>query len=221
VPDLAPLTVDVVSDVVCPWCFLGKRRLDAAIAAVPEIDVDVRWRPFQLDPTIPRGGRDREGYLREKFGDPGRIAAAHEQLRALGREVGIAFDFEAIAISPNTLDAHRLIRWAAVEGVQDALVERLFTLYFVEAANLADPAVLAAAAADAGMDRAVAARLLAGDADRDEVVREIETAQRMGVTGVPCFILAGKYAVMGAQPADTLAGALRQAAAEQAEAAEG
>lgn len=214
--DLLPLNIDVVSDVVCPWCFLGKRRLEAAVAAVPEIPVELRWRPFQLDPAIPPEGVDRASYFREKFGDPARVEAIHDRLRELGRDVGIAFDFEAIEKTPNTLDAHRLIRWATVEGVQDALVERLFRLYFEEGGDLGRHAVLAAAAADAGMNGTVAERLLAGDADREEVTKEIEQARRIGVTGVPCMIFDGRYAVMGAQEVATIAGAIRQVAAERA-----
>jgi len=216
VDDLLPLNIDVVSDVVCPWCFVGKRRLEAAVAAVPEIAVEVRWRPFQLDPSIPPEGVDRSTYFREKFGDPARVEAIHDRLRELGRDVGIAFDFAAIERTPNTLDAHRLIRWATVEGVQDAVVERLFRLYFEEGGDLGSHAVLARAAADAGMNGAVAERLLAGDADRDEVAKEIDTARRVGVTGVPCMILDGRYAVMGAQEAAVIANAIRRVADERA-----
>lgn len=214
--DLLPLPIDVVSDVVCPWCFLGKRRLETALRAVADIEVEVRWRPFQLDPSIPAGGVDRADYLHRKFGDPARVDAIHAQLRDLGAAVGITFAFDAIARTPNTLDAHRLIRWATVEGVQDAVVERLFRLYFEEGADLGDPAVLAGAADGAGMNGAVALRLLAGDADREEVVAEIEQARRIGVTGVPCMILDGRYAVMGAQEPATLANAIAQVAAERA-----
>jgi len=219
--DLLPLPIDVVSDVVCPWCFLGKRRLEAALASIPEIEIEIRWRPFQLDPGIPPGGVDRVTYFRQKFGDVGRVEAIHAQLRELGTAVGIRFAFEAIARTPNTLDAHRLIRWATVEGTQDAVVDRLFRLYFEEGADIGDHAVLAAAAADTGMNGAVAARLLAGDADRNEVVAEIEQARRLGVTGVPCTILDGRYAVMGAQEPATLANAIAQVAAERTSGADG
>ena len=209
-----PLAVDVVSDVVCPWCYLGKRRLDAAVAATSELDVEVRWRPYQLDPSIPPEGRDRRAYMAAKFPDAAQLEAAHERLRELGRQVGIDYRFEAIERSPNTLDAHRLIRWATVEGVQAEVVERLFALYFVEGADIGRHAVLAAAAGDAGMDAGVALRLLGGDADRQEVLDEIATAQRIGVTGVPCMIIDSRYAVMGAQETASIAAALRQVAAE-------
>lgn len=124
--------IDVVSDVVCPWCFLGRKRLESALALNPDLDVTVNWRPFQLDPTIPRQGKDRNRYMQEKFGSSDRIFEIHQQLIELGKEAGIEFDFEAIEISPNTLDAHRLIRWAsqAKPNVQDKVVGILFSYYF-------------------------------------------------------------------------------------------
>jgi predicted DsbA family dithiol-disulfide isomerase len=212
----AKLAVDVVSDVVCPWCYIGMRRLQAARATVPELDVEVRWRPFQLDPTIPDGGMDRRQYMLSKFGSEERIRDIHARILPLGEAEGIDFDFDAIKIAPNTLDAHRVIRWAGAAGaaVQNQLVERLFRLNFEQGQNVGDPSVLAAAAADSGMDRAVVETLLPTDADREAVRTEIATAQRMGVTGVPCFLLDGRYAVMGAQDVQTLADALRQVAAK-------
>ncbi len=212
----AKLAVDVVSDVVCPWCYIGMRRLEAARAAVPELDVEVRWRPFQLDPTIPEGGMDRRQYMLAKFGSEDRIRDIHARILPLGEAEGIAFDFDAIKVAPNTLDAHRVIRWAGAAGsaIQNALVERLFKMNFEQGRNIGDPSVLAEAAADSGMDRAVVETLLPTDADREAVRTEIATAQRMGVTGVPCFLLDGRYAVMGAQAAETLADALRQVAAK-------
>lgn len=216
-----PVIIDVVSDVVCPWCYVGRARLMKALAAIPEITVELRWRPFQLDPTIPPEGKDRQTYLMDKFGDAERIRQMHAQIDELGRAEGIDFAFDAIRTSPNTLNAHRVIRWAATAepGVQDQLVGRLFALYFEEGANIGDAAVLIQAARDAGMDAAVVETLLATDADRAEVEQEIATAQQMGVTGVPCFLLEGRYAVMGAQEADTLADAIRQVAQAKAEGA--
>lgn len=212
------VSIDVVSDVMCPWCFIGHRRLDKALALVPDIDVAVTWRPFQLDPTLPEGGKDRRRYLEEKFGGPERAAAVYDRIREAGLTEGIAFAFDRIARSPNTIDAHRVIRWAGVEGVQHAVVERLFALYFLEGGDLSDHGVLAAAAAAAGMDEAVTARLLASGADRAETRAEAAHAAAIGVTGVPCFILAGRYAVEGAQPAEVLAGAIREVAGEEASA---
>lgn len=212
------ITVDVVSDVVCPWCFIGQKRLDKAAAAVPEVAIDIHWRPYQLDPTIPPEGKDRRQYMLAKFGSEERIREIHQRIEPLGAAEGIAFDFDAIKVAPNTLDAHRVIRWAgtAGDGVQNRLVRRLFQLNFEEGANIGDPAVLIEAARESGMDTAVVEALLPTDADRDAVVSEIATAGRMGITGVPCFLLEGKYAVMGAQDAETLADAIRQVAAEKA-----
>lgn len=212
------ITIDVVSDAVCPWCFIGQKRLDKAVEDLPEIDVGVRWRPFQLDPTIPPEGRSRRDYLMAKFGDRKRIEDMHRNISEAGLAEGISFDFDAIKISPNTLDAHRLIRWAASSGpeAQNRVARRLFQLYFEEGANIGDRQVLADAAAECGMDRAVVETLLAGNADTADVRDEIETAARMGVTGVPCFLIEGRYAVMGAQPSDVLANAIRQVAEAKA-----
>ena len=210
-----PMTVDVVSDVVCPWCYVGKRRLELALEQAEDIEVEVRWRPFQLDPTIPDGGVDREDYFREKFGDLSRVAAIHERLKELGDGVGIRFAFERIARTPNTLDAHRLIRWASIEGAGEEVVEKLFSLFFEDAADLGDIDVLVEAAVAAGLPGDLVRRLLESDADRDEVREEIATVQRMGVTGVPCFIIDGRYAVMGAQEPEAIVAALRQARDER------
>ncbi|TPK99182.1 DsbA family protein [Mesorhizobium sp. B2-4-12] len=212
------ITVDVVSDVVCPWCFIGQKRLDRAVAAAGDVDVHIRWRPFQLDPTIPPQGKDRREYMLAKFGSDERIREIHGRIEPLGEAEGISFAFDAIKVAPNTLDAHRLIRWAgaAGEAVQNRLVRRLFQLNFEEGVNIGDHAVLIEAAREAGMDASVVATLLPTDADVEAVRTEIATASRMGITGVPCFLLEGKYAVMGAQDVDTLADAIRQVAAAKA-----
>ncbi|AZO08220.1 MULTISPECIES: DsbA family protein [unclassified Mesorhizobium] len=212
------IAVDVVSDVVCPWCFIGQKRLDKAIAAASDVEVHVRWRPFQLDPTIPPAGMDRREYMLGKFGSDERIRQIHARIEPVGEAEGISFAFGAIKVAPNTLDAHRVIRWAGAAGedAQNRLVRRLFQLNFEEGANLGDHAVLAAAASDAGLDASVIETLLPTDADVDAVRNEIATASRMGITGVPCFLLEGKYAVMGAQDAGTLADAIRQVAATKA-----
>lgn len=211
-----PIVIDVVSDVVCPWCFVGKKRLEEALAALPDLSAEVRWRPFQLDPTIPAQGLERQAYMLAKFGDPERLRSAHERLDQLGREVGIDFAFDAIKVSPNTLDAHRVVRWAADGGNQGAVVQQLFSRYFEQGQNVGDHAVLAEAAGAAGMDATLVTTMLATDADKAEVEAEIQMAGQMGVTGVPCFIIAGKYAVMGAQTAQVLAEAISRAAAEVA-----
>ncbi|WP_378951281.1 DsbA family oxidoreductase [Mesorhizobium sp. ANAO-SY3R2] len=216
--DQNQVTIDVVSDVVCPWCYLGMKRLESALAALPGINAEIRWRPFQLDPTIPPEGKDRRAYMLAKFNDEARLQQIHANLVSLGALEGISFDFDAISISPNTLDAHRVIRWAAAsgDGVQSKLVRSLFSLYFERGKNIGDHRVLIEAARDAGMDAAVVEAMLPTDADRDEVTNEVATASRMGITGVPCFLLDGKYAVMGAQDAATLADAIRQVAVEKA-----
>jgi predicted DsbA family dithiol-disulfide isomerase len=206
----ATVTVDVVSDAVCPWCFVGKRNLAAALSLAPDAKVEVRWRPFQLDPTIPQGGMPRVEYLTRKFG-PGGYGKMNQRLIDLGRERGIAFAFDRIERSPNTLDAHRLIRWAQPAGAQDAVVERLFQLYFEEGADIGDRNLLADVAAANGFDRAMALRMLESDTDKEAVQEEIATAQRMGVTGVPFFIFGGKYALSGAQPPEAIAAAIGKA----------
>lgn len=212
------LVVDVISDAVCPWCFVGMKRLEHAARLVDNVEVRARWRPYQLDPNIPAGGLPRRDYMLGKFGSEDRIREIHARIEPLGAAEGIAFDFDAITVSPNTLDAHRLIRWAAANGeeVQGRLVRLLFSLYFEQGRNIGDHAVLIAAAREAGMDSAVVETLLPSDADTDAVRNEIATASRMGVTGVPCFLLERRYAVMGAQDTDTLADAIRQVAAAKA-----
>jgi predicted DsbA family dithiol-disulfide isomerase len=215
--DANSITIDVVSDVVCPWCFIGQKRLDKAIAA-SGVDVHVNWRPFQLDPTIPPEGKDRREYMLGKFGSEERIREIHARIEPLGAAEDISFAFDAIKVAPNTLDAHRVIRWAGAAGedVQNRLVRRLFQLNFEEGKNLGDPSVLIEAAREAGMDAAIVETLLPTDADVEAVRDEIATASRMGVTGVPCFLLEGKYAVMGAQDAETLADAIKQVATAKA-----
>lgn len=213
------LTIDVVSDVMCPWCYIGKRRLEAALEEVAgEIDVEIRWRPYQLDPTLPKQGKDRRQYLEEKFGGPEGAEKAYATVRAAGAGEHIPFAFDKIPVSANTLDAHRLIRWASSLGLaaQDQMVELLFKAYFEDGKNIGDDSVLMEAAEQVGLERPVVERLLSGDADRDIVSAEIEQARQMGVTGVPCFIIDAKYAVVGAQPAEALADAMRKVAMEKA-----
>lgn len=206
----APVTVDVISDVVCPWCYVGKKRLAKALEMRPSQPVVVRWRPYQLDPTIPAGGYDRKTYMARKFGD--RVREVHQRLIAIGEEEGIPFAFDAIQRSPNTLDAHRLIRWSWTWGVQDALVDSLFSAYFTEGVDVGDIEALADRAALVGIDREEAAAFLRSDEAAPEVQREIRQAQDIGVQGVPFFIFAGRLAASGAQPAEVLADALDQAA---------
>tara|TARA_R110002020_G_scaffold134027_3_gene299071 strand:+ start:5419 stop:6102 length:684 start_codon:yes stop_codon:yes gene_type:complete len=213
------LTIDIVSDVMCPWCYIGKKRLEAALKEVgSEIAVDVRWRPYQLDPTLPKQGKDRKQYMEDKFGGPDGAEKAYANVRAAGAAEAIPFAFEKIPVSANTFDAHRLIRWAGSLGTaaQDAVVDALFKAYFEDGKNIGDDRVLIEAGRQAGLETEVVERLLAGDADRDAVEAEIDQARQMGVTGVPCFIIDMKYAVVGAQPADALVDAMRRIAADKA-----
>ena len=205
------MTIDVISDVVCPWCYIGKKRLDAALAVRPAIKADIRWRPYQLDPSIPPEGIDRQDYLLRKFGDPQQIVAMHQRIVAQGIEDGIAFNFVGIDRSPNTFDAHRLIRWASEVGLGEDVVENLFDAYFVQGRDIGDHAVLRDIAEHAGMRGEGVAKLLASTEAREEVTIEILQAQQMGIQGVPCFIFASKVAVQGAHPVETLVQALDEA----------
>ncbi len=208
-----PVVIDIVSDVVCPWCYIGKRRLETALAERADVDVTARWHPFQLDPTIPPGGLDRRDYMVKKFG-AGRIDEIHARLAEAGRAEGLDFAFDRIKRSVNTLDAHRVLRWAAMAGVQDAAAEALFRAYFMEGRDIADAEVLAEIAGSVGLDQAETAAALATDRDKHEVQAEIATAVRIGVSGVPFFIFAQAFAVSGAQAADVLATAIDRAREE-------
>ncbi|MDR4305129.1 DsbA family oxidoreductase [Chelatococcus sambhunathii] len=216
----AALTIDVFADPVCPWCWIGKRRLEAALASRPDVDAVVRYLPFQLDPSIPPEGLDRQEYLTAKFEDEERIRAMHDQLAAIGRDEGIAFLFSEIERSPNTLDAHRAIRWAAEEGpaAQGALIERLFEVYFTEGEDISDLDVIGRAADDVGLDWETLRDRLDSDEDVEEIKEEVQRARAIGVTGVPCFILAGKLVVTGAHPGEVLAEAIDRALGDEDEA---
>lgn len=207
------IKIDIVSDVVCPWCYLGKARLEAALGQMKDVAAEINWRPYQLDPTIPRGGVDRKKYMEAKFGTGPRLGEVHKQLEGFGREVGIRYEFDAIKVAPNTMDAHRLIRWAAQAGpgIQGKVVDRLFKLYFTEGADIGNQAVLIKAGADSGMDKAIIEALLPTDAEEAGVIGEIATSKQLGITGVPCFIFNQKYAVSGAQTPDILIEAIQGA----------
>ncbi len=193
------MIIDIVSDVVCPWCYIGKRRLERALAAREGEAPRLVWRAFQLNPDMPREGMDRAHYLATKFGSAAQARRIYDEIAAAGDAEGIAFDFSRIARTPNTLDAHRLIRLAAAQDRQDAVVEALFRAYFLEGVDIGAQEELVAIARAAGIDEAVATDYLAGDEALDAVRREDLGARRLGVTGVPCFIVDGRYAVSGAQ----------------------
>lgn len=208
------LHLDVIADVVCPWCFLGKRRLDAAIADLDDLDIEVRYRPFQLDPTIPPEGIEREEYIIGKFGSADALDEAHARLFSLGADVGITYAFDLIEKTPNTLDAHRLVRWAAAEGLADPMIERLFSLFFEEGADLTNAETLVAAAEEVGLDGDEVTMKLEDGADLDAVRADIAHAGRMGITGVPTVVVENKFAISGAQTSEVLVDALRRIAAE-------
>jgi predicted DsbA family dithiol-disulfide isomerase len=198
------MQIDVVSDTICPWCFIGKRRLMRALYERPEIAFDIRWRAYRLDPTIPAEGIDRREYLAAKFGDNPDREAIGAALREAGASENIAFAFDRIDLTPNTTDSHRLIRWAGGAGVQTDVVELLFSAYFEQGRDIGDSEVLAQIAGEAGMDEELVRQLLAGNSDRDIIVREDMLAHQMGISGVPTFIFANKYAVSGAHDPEQL-----------------
>lgn len=212
----AAFPIVVISDTMCPWCFVGKRRLEHALGRLPDIPVALGWWPFLLDPRIPRQGMDRKEYLRNKFGsvDGGEM---YRQLRSAGEEEGIAFAFDAIRKAPSTVDSHRVVHWAAERDRQAEMVERLFQLYFTEGADIGDHEVLVSAAGDAGLDADLIRQKLQTEEDCDTVLEMVAQAQQLGVTAVPTLILGGCRAVVGAQPADRLVEMIRRAAEEFAE----
>ena len=205
------LLIDVISDVVCPWCFIGKRRLEKAIALRPEVPVEVRWHPYSLNPWVPREGMSREEYLRTKFGSVERYKEIAKRVAAAAAEEGLVYNLDKIARQPNTLDCHRLILWSGNVGDPGRMKQRLMELYFTEGADLSDREVLAGAAVDCGMDADLTRQLLASDADVERVEKASEQAKEAGIDGVPCFILGGVFAVSGAQDPVYLADAIGRA----------
>jgi predicted DsbA family dithiol-disulfide isomerase len=210
-----PLTIDVVSDVVCPWCFIGKRRLEQAIALKPGIPVAVRYRPYFLNPWVPREGMSREEYLTAKFGSVDRYKANAQRIVAAAHQEGLTYNVDAITRQPNTIDCHRLILWSGQTGDPARMKQRLMELYFTEGADLSDREVLVGAARDCGMDPEEVRRWLASEKDFAAVEAEAEAAKTAGIEGVPCFILGGVFAVSGAQSPEYLADAIERAAAER------
>jgi len=208
------MQIDVISDPICPWCYVGKRRLERALALRPEIAFDVRWRPFQLDPSTPAQGVDRKTHLERKFGSLEKLKPIHAALVQAGAQEGIAFAFEKIARTPNTINAHRLIRWAHSMGVQDQVVELLFHRYFVEGADIGDIEVLKRVGAEAGMDDELIEELLNSEADRELVEREDSLARKIGINGVPTYFIGGKVLVTGAQDPQHLARVIDRVLAE-------
>jgi predicted DsbA family dithiol-disulfide isomerase len=196
--------IDIVSDVICPWCYIGKRRLERALARRPGLVVTRSWRAFQLNPDLPIEGVPHGHYLAAKFGGSHNAGRACAALAAAGRNEGIDFAFDRIGRAPNTLRAHRLIRFAAEEGAGDDLVEALFRAYFHEGLDIGDIDVLAAIAGCAGLDCAAVRRYLAGEAGTHEVLAEDRRARHLGIHAVPCFVLERGYAIAGAQEPEML-----------------
>jgi predicted DsbA family dithiol-disulfide isomerase len=211
----APVRIDVVSDVVCPWCFIGKRRLEKAIA-MSDLPVEVHWRPYFLNEWIPPEGMSREQYLTTKFGSPERYRGIAQRVQAAAAAEGLVYAVDKINRQPNTSDAHRLIRWA--EGIDKAaeMKQRLMDLYFTEGADLSDRDVLAHAAGDVGLDADKVRDALASDQDVAEIEREVQEAKDAGIQGVPLYIFGGRFAVSGAQAPEYLAEAIARAAEVEA-----
>ena len=209
-----PVRIDVVSDVVCPWCFIGKRRLEKALALKPEIPVEVHWHPYFLNDWIPREGMSREEYLTTKFGSPERYKGIAQRVSAAAAAEGLVYASDKMKRQPNTTDCHRLIMWADAQGKAPAMKQKLMDLYFTEGADLSDRETLVKAAADVGLDADKVRGDLAGEKDVDAVGDEAQRAKEAGIDGVPCFIFAGKYAVSGAQAPEYLAEMIERAALE-------
>ena len=204
------LMIDVYSDIVCPWCYVGKRRLERALTLVGSA-VHVTWRPFQLNPTMLSDGMDRTAYLKAKFGSLEAFGRMEEQLLAAGVEERIPFAFGKIQRTPNTFVAHRLVWYAAQQGKQDAMVEALFRAYFLEGQNIGDVKTLTHVAAEAGLDRTETDTFLSSEKDVVEVKEEEAVGRRLGISGVPYFVFNGTVSISGAQPADIFVSAIRQA----------
>ena len=227
------LKVDVVSDIVCPWCYVGMRHLEIAMEALPEIDFDLHWRPFQLNPQMPKEGISREEYMANKFGAGQPTEDFYKQLEELGAKLDINFQFKAIGFAPNTLDAHRLIHWAgggkdpadgadqsqtaSKYGHQTDLVTKLFEIYFEQGGDLGNQQVLREAAQSLGMNGQLVDELLGSERDVDAIKEQVASATKLGISGVPCFIIESKYAVMGAQKPEALIEAFEQASEEKSE----
>ncbi len=203
------IRLDIFSDPVCPWCFIGKANLDRALEAHPAHPFRIEWHPFQLNPDMPAGGVDKHRYLAEKFGED-RLVQMHLRLREASRAAGAEIDPDTPKRMPNTLDAHRLIHWAGLEGRQTAVVSAIMRAYWREGRDIGNAGVLTDIAAAAGMDRAVTARLLASDADADDIRARDADARQKGVNSVPTFLIAQRYVVTGAQPPEVWGNVIRE-----------
>jgi len=203
------IRLDIFSDPVCPWCYIGKANLDRALESHADHPFRIEWHPFQLNPDMPREGVDKHAYLAEKFGED-RLEQMHLRLKEASRAAGAEIDPSVPKRQPNTLDAHRLIHWAGLEGRQTAVVSAIMRAYWKEGRDIGNPAVLADIAAASGMDRAVTARLLASDADADDLRARDQDARDKGVNSVPTFLIAQQYVVTGAQPPQVWANVIEE-----------
>ncbi len=199
----ALVRMDIFSDPVCPWCYVGKANLDRALAQHPDHPFAIQWHPFQLNPDMPPEGVAKRAYLEQKFGGKARVDAVHERLRESARAAGFEMNPDKPQRMPNTLDAHRLIHWAGIEAVQSAVVTALMRAYWVEGRDIGDLGTLSDIAGENGMDREATLRLLQSDAEADDILARDQDARQKGVTAVPTFLIAQQYVVSGAQPAET------------------
>ena len=196
------ITLDILSDPICPWCYIGKANLDRALEARPEHALTIQWHPFQLNPDMPEAGMDRREYLETKFGGKENAVRIYARIAGAAEAAGLKIDFGAIQRTPNTIDAHRLIHWAGLEGRQTAVVSRLFKAYFEEGRDIGDREVLLSIAEGVGLDREMIARLFDSGADLEDIRARDEHARQRGVTGVPTFVLANQHVLPGAQPTE-------------------
>lgn len=216
-PPKARLTIEVVHDLVCPWCFLGVRRLLRTLRRRPDLLCELAWRPFLLNPDMPRNGMARPDYVVRKFGGEERARRLYGSITEIGRAEGVAFRFDRIARTPSSVDAHRLVRFAARQGSADALVEALFTSYFTEGEDIGSTNVLCAVGASCGLDPVPVRRFLNSEEDTDAVFAENLRAHRLGINGVPCFVVGGRHAIAGAQEPEVIERLLDVAVVEAAE----
>lgn len=198
-----PIRLDIFSDPVCPWCYVGKANLDRALADHPDHPFVIQWHPFQLNPDMPAEGVSKRAYLEQKFGGKARVDAVHDRLREIAKAAGIDMNPDKPQRIPNTLNAHRLIHWAGIEGVQQAVVNALMRAYWTEGRDIGDLPTLADIAGENGMDREATLRLLQSDADADDIQARDQDARHKGVNAVPTFLIAQQYVVSGAQPPET------------------
>ena len=217
-PPKARLSIEIVHDLVCPWCFLGVRRLMRTLRRRPDLMFDITWRTFLLNPDMPRSGMARPDYVVRKFGGEERARRLYASIAEIGRAEGVLFRFDRIRRTPSSVDAHRLVRYAARFGQADAMVEALFTAHFTDGLDIGDHGLLAAIAAACGLDGNAARRLLIGDQEIDAVHADNLRAHRLGINGVPCFVVSGRHAIAGAQEPEVIERLLDVAAVEAGEA---